>query len=155
MKGKLIIIIGIITSGLLISAFALPKEKKEVSIEWMTDYDAAVAKAKKEKKDLLLNFTGSDWCGWCKKLSGEVFVHESFAKFANKNLVCVTVDFPRRKKISPEESQQNKELAGRYGIQGFPTIIILDKNEKPLLRTGYQAGGPEKYIEHLQPHLTK
>ena len=157
MKIKSLFIIGLLTSGILISAFTLPKSEVEGSktIEWQTNYEDAVALAKKEKKDLLLNFTGSDWCGWCKKLNKEVFSQDDFIKFANKELVCVTVDFPRSKKLSAEESKQNQDLASKYGIRGFPTIIILDNTEKSLLRTGYQSGGAQNYVEHLKPYLTK
>ena len=117
---------------------------------WETDYAAAVAKAKAENKTLLLNFTGSDWCGWCHKLDREVFKMAEFKKYAAENLVLVKLDFPRRKQISEAEKQQNNLLASKHNVKGFPTILLLDKKEKLLLTTGYQNGGAAKYVEHLE-----
>jgi uncharacterized protein YyaL (SSP411 family) len=128
---------------------------KEDTLEWMTDYQAAIQKAKKENKELLLNFTGSDWCGWCKRLDAEVFSQASFIKFANENLVCVKLDFPRRTKIDPQLQKQNYALARKHGIRGYPTILILNPEENVLLRTGYQRGGPENYVEHLKPYISQ
>lgn len=133
---------------------ASPTTLDDTSITWMTDYQAAIAKAKKENKEVLLNFTGSDWCGWCKRLSAEVFDQPSFVEFANKNLICVTLDFPRRTPISAELKQQNSKLAQKHGIRGYPTILILNPAEDLLLRTGYQRGGPENYINHLKPYIS-
>ena len=130
------------------------KQADNSSINWTTDYQAAIAQAKKEKKEVLLNFTGSDWCGWCKKLSAEVFDQPDFVAFANENLVCVTLDFPRRTPISNELRQQNGQLAQKHGIRGYPTILILNQAEEVLLRTGYQRGGPENYINHLKPYVS-
>jgi len=62
----------------------------------------------------------------------------------------VKLDFPKRKQLPQAEQTQNQQLAGKYGVQGLPTILLLDKNETLLLQTGYQRGGPEKYVEHLQ-----
>jgi protein disulfide-isomerase len=124
-------------------------------ITWMTNYEEAVQKAKKEKKELLLNFTGSDWCGWCKRLDAEVFTQAAFIKFADENLVCVKLDFPRRTKIDAQLQKQNYELARKHMIRGYPTILILSGDENVLLRTGYQRGGPENYVEHLKPYISQ
>lgn len=117
---------------------------------WETDYAAAVEKAKKENKTVLLNFTGSDWCGWCMKLSREVFSQEAFIDYANENLILVTLDFPRRKQLSEAEKAQNQKLAAKHAIRGYPTILLLDANEEVLLTTGYQRGGAEAYVAHLK-----
>jgi thioredoxin-related protein len=121
-----------------------------VAISWKTDYAEAVKQATKEKKTLLLNFTGSDWCGWCIRLDKEVFSKAEFVEYAASNLVCVKLDFPRNKKLPEAEVKQNEELAGKYNVEGFPTILLLNSTEKLLLTTGYQAGGPEAYIKHLK-----
>lgn len=126
--------------------FALPSFGQS----WETDYDAAVAKAKAENKTVLLNFTGSDWCGWCIRLKKEVFSQDAFKEYAEENLVLVTLDFPRRKQLPAEEKAQNQELANKHGIRGFPTILLLNGEQDVLLTTGYQAGGPEAYVEHLK-----
>ena len=97
----------------------------------------------------MLDFSGSDWCGWCIKLEKEVFSQDAFKDFAEKNLVCVLVDFPRNKKQTGEQKQQNRDLATKYGIQGYPTIIILDPDGEPVSMTGYLQGGSKNYVQHL------
>ena len=118
--------------------------------EWMTDFEAAKQKAAAENKDLLVNFTGSDWCSWCIKLVDEVFKHDAFKKGVADNFVLVELDFPQDKSKLDESTQtQNEMLQEKYSIQGFPTILLLDDQGRPYAQTGYQAGGPEKYLTHL------
>jgi thioredoxin-related protein len=134
------------------SAYEAPDKEPEakVELEWMIDFDAAKQKAAGEGKDLLLNFSGSDWCTWCKRLDEEVFTKDAFAKEASKNFVFVNLDFPNDKsKQSAETQKQNDGLAKEYGVPGFPTVILTDKNGIPYAQTGYVEGGAEKYIEHL------
>lgn len=116
---------------------------------WITNYESAFVQAKKEGKHVLINFTGSDWCGWCKKLDAEVFSQPKFKEYAAKNLVLLKLDFPKRTPQSQEEKIQNQKLAQQFGVRGFPTIIIARSNQQVVLRTGYQAGGVDKYIQHL------
>jgi len=116
----------------------------------MTDFDAAKAKAKAEDKPMLVDFTGSDWCGWCIKLDKEVFSKAAFKDYASENLILVEIDFPKSKKQSAELKAQNEALAEKYGIRGFPTILVMDGEGKVMERTGYRRGGPEKYVEHLK-----
>src|SRR5712671_7522989 len=89
---------------------------------WDDDYAKALAQAKAEKKLLLMDFTGSDWCGWCIKLNREVFSKPEFQEYANKNLVLLEIDFPRSKIQTDTVKKQNEELATQYQIQGFPTV---------------------------------
>lgn len=117
---------------------------------WMTDFDAAKAKAKAEKKVLLLNFTGSDWCGWCIKLDKEVFSQKEFIDYAAENLVLVTVDFPRKKKLDEALTKQNEKLSEKYEVSGFPTIGLVKPSGSEIAQTGYQEGGAAKYVEHLK-----
>lgn len=118
--------------------------------EWMSNFKEAQQKAAAENKDLLVNFTGSDWCGWCIKLVDEVFQHESFKQGVADKFVLVDIDFPRDKtKLDQATQQQNEMLQEKYSIQGFPTILLLDSEGLPYAQTGYQAGGPEKYLTHL------
>src|SRR2546423_7210719 len=100
--------------------------------EWETDYEKALAKAKAANKRVLLNFTGSDWCGPCIQLAKRVFSQPDFRAYADKNLVLVEVDYPQRKKQSSDLEQQNEKLAKQYGIdeKGFPTIVLLDPGGK-------------------------
>ena len=118
--------------------------------QWMTDFKAAKQKAAAENKDMLVNFTGSDWCGWCIKLVDEVFKHDSFKQGVADKFILVEIDFPQDKSKQDEPTQkQNEKLQGEYSIQGFPTILLLDSDGLPYAQTGYQAGGPEKYLTHL------
>jgi len=117
---------------------------------WTHDFAAAKKQAADEKKDLLVDFTGSDWCGWCIKLNEEVFSHDPFKTGVKDKFVLVELDYPKDKsKLSEETQAQNKELQEKYAIQGFPTILLCDADGKPFAKTGYQPGGPEKYVTHL------
>ena len=118
--------------------------------EWLTDLPKAQAQAKKENKLVLLDFTGSDWCGWCIKLNKEVFSQPEFAQYAATNLVLVEVDFPRKKALSAEQKAANQALAKKYEIEGYPTIIVLDAARNKIGETGYQKGGPKAFIATLE-----
>ena len=117
----------------------------------MADYDAAVEVAKKEGKNLLVDFTGSDWCGWCIKLNKEVFDHESWETAATKEYVLVALDFPNSAELKAKvpNPKRNDELQDLYGVTGFPTILLMTPAGDVFGRTGYQRGGPEKYLEHM------
>ena len=119
-------------------------------LEWFTDFDKARKLAAEKEIPILADFTGSDWCGWCMKLKDEVFTKEDFQQYAKKNFVLFIADFPRMKKIPAEVSRQNRDLANKYGIQGFPTILILDEKGNVLAQTGYRRGGAKAYVEHLK-----
>ena len=99
---------------------------------------------------MLLDFTGSDWCIWCLKLNKEVFDKSDFKDYARKNLILVEVDFPRNKRQSRSLENQNADLASKYGIRGYPTIVILAPDGTLVAKTGYKRGGAEKYIAHLE-----
>jgi thioredoxin-related protein len=118
---------------------------------WLTDYKQAQQQAKANNKFLLLDFTGSDWCGWCKKFDREVLLKPEFKDFARENLVVVELDFPRAKPQSPELKKQNRELAQQYEIVGFPTIVVLSADGQKLWRyDGYFPDGPAAFIAQLQ-----
>ena len=116
---------------------------------WITDYEAAKKQAAKEGKDILMDFTGSDWCGWCIRLKKEVFSQETFKKEAPKHFVLLELDYPRSKQLEPKLKAQNEKLKNDFAIQGYPTIMLTDATGKAYAKTGYQPGGPEKYISHL------
>jgi protein disulfide-isomerase len=123
------------------------------ALNWENNLDQAIQQAKKENKAVLVNFTGSDWCIWCKRLSSEVFQQKEFKNYADENLVLVMLDFPKDKPQSAETQSYNQNLAQKYGIQGFPTILIFDSQGKLAGQTGYLPGGPEKYIENIKSYL--
>jgi protein disulfide-isomerase len=122
-------------------------------LNWENNLETAIQQAKKENKAVLVNFTGSDWCIWCKRLSSEVFQQKEFKDYANESLVLVMLDFPRNIEQSAETQAYNRNLAQKYGIQGFPTILIFDSQGKMVGQTGYLPGGPEKYVENIKSYL--
>jgi len=118
--------------------------------EWLTDLPKALAQAKAEHKQVLLDFTGSDWCPPCKALSKTVLTSAEFEKYATANLILVEVDFPNSKKQTAELKTANKALADKYSIEGFPTIIVLDDNGKQLLKSvGYGGETTAQFIAKL------
>jgi protein disulfide-isomerase len=127
---------------------ALSSTRAEVT--WLTDFAQAQEEARAGHKLLLLNFTGSDWCGWCMRLQAEVFSKPEFAEYARQNLVLMEVDFPRARALSNEVRKQNATLAEKYGIDGFPTIVILNGDGKPVGLLGYMPGGPGAFIDQLK-----
>ncbi len=129
-------------------AFGLGTARAEVN--WFSDFAKAQEEAKAGHKLLLLDFTGSDWCIWCLKLHREVFSKTEFEEYARKNLVLMTVDFPHAKPLSREVRKQNYELAQRYQVEGFPTIVILSGDGRPVGLLGYVPGGPEAFINELK-----
>lgn len=123
---------------------------------WMTNWEEAKAKAAKENKPILINFTGSDWCGWCIRMDKEVFEKKEFLDYAEKNLVLMLADYPRKKVQSDEVKKQNKELEKQYPFDGYPTVFLLDAEGKKLSGDlGELEGGPEEYVKHLQGLLAK
>jgi protein disulfide-isomerase len=118
---------------------------------WQTDYKKAQEEAKASKKLLLLNFTGSDWCGWCIKLDKDVFSKPEFKDYANKNLVLLTIDFPRAKQLPLDVRKQNEGLASQYQVQGFPTIVVLNgEGRKVWEYPGYFPDGAAAFIAELE-----
>ena len=108
-----------------------------------------MSKAAEQDKDLLMNFTGSDWCGWCMRLKDEVFTQPTFKKQAPQDFVLVELDFPQNKQQSEQIKAQNEKWAQKMQVQGFPTIVLADAEGRPYAFTGYREGGAESYVEHL------
>lgn len=148
----------------LITVFAFTKynsEKKNTNtteLIWLTNLEEAQKVSKKTKKPILANFTGSDWCGWCVKLSKEVFNTPEFKKWSDKNVVLLELDYPRSKPQTDAIKQQNAGLQQAFQVQGFPTIWVfnldVDKKTKKynitqIGRTGYMAGGPVVFTDAI------
>lgn len=127
-----------------------PQENEDI---WLTNYDQAMAAAKEKDLPVLINFSGSDWCIWCIKLMDEVFTKEEFVAYAKENLVLLNLDFPRKSAQSKEVQAANQALAERFGIQGFPTVVLLNSKGEKIGQTGYQPGGPKAYIDHLKQFI--
>jgi thioredoxin-related protein len=127
------------------------------STEWLTNFDQAKMAAAKEDKCILLNFSGSDWCGPCIKMKKEVFESEAFQSLANDKLVLVRADFPRQKRnqLSKEQIRHNEALAEKYNPDGkFPLTLLLDQDGKLLKKwDGYNFAGQDKFIADLKTTL--
>ena len=122
---------------------------------WTTDYAKAVEQAKAENKPILLDFTGSDWCGWCMKMKREALDTPQFSSYAQKNLVLVTVDFPHSVPQAPQVKQQNEKLGTQFHANGFPTFVLTDGRGRVLGRQdGYLAGGATAFIARLNTFYT-
>ncbi|MEI6786878.1 MAG: thioredoxin family protein [bacterium] len=122
---------------------------------WLTSLEAAKTEAVKRQVPILVDFSGSDWCGWCIKLDKEVFSKEEFKAYAKTDLVLLLVDFPRKSKLPEDVKKQNDLLAEKFDVQGFPTVLLLNGQGKELARTGYMPGGAEAYVKHVKSLVGK
>lgn len=161
MKFKLIILIALIAIGFGFNN-SNKAYKPATEIVWLTNLEEAQKIANKTKKPILANFTGSDWCGWCVKLSKEVFNTPEFKKWAEKNVVLLELDFPKNKPQTPELKQQNAGLQQAFQVQGFPTIWVFNltndkatkkQNIEAIVKTGYMAGGPKVFTDAIQEKI--
>lgn len=132
-------------------------QAQESTLHWETDVNIAINQSIEQDKKALIFFTGSDWCGWCIKLQKEVFKTPEFEQWA-KDYILVELDFPRRKQVDQETLQRNYQIQQIFQVQGYPAVFVVkpDKtddgkiNLNALARTGYVAGGPEKWIESVE-----
>ncbi|MCO6484162.1 MAG: thioredoxin family protein [Saprospiraceae bacterium] len=112
---------------------------------WLVDLDKAYELSRKTGKPIMANFTGSDWCGWCKRLTASVFSKQEFKTWADKNVILLEVDFPRRFKVPGDIQAQNNSLQQAFQVTGFPTVWVfyMDKDKtgnfsvNALGKTGY------------------
>ena len=119
-------------------------------LSWGDDLPAALNQARSENKRVLLDFTGSDWCGWCIKFDKDVLSTDKFAGYAKSKLVLVKLDFPSHKEQDAALKQVNQEIKKRFGVDGFPTFVLLNFAGKELWRqAGYAEGGPDAFIAEL------
>jgi thioredoxin-related protein len=132
-------------------------ESDKSSGQWGTDLPAALNQARSGNKMVLMDFTGSDWCPWCMKLDQEVFSTSQFAHYSRNYLELVRVDFPHNTPQSDDLRQANAALASRFGVDGYPTVILLDSSGRELGRqVGYMQGGLGDYLswmESLRPKV--
>jgi thioredoxin-related protein len=117
---------------------------------WSEDFTKSVAQGKAENKLVLVDFTGSDWCVWCKKLDMEVFSTPEFQEYAKAHLVLMEADFPQGKPQEGKIKAQNEKLQAKFNIQGYPTVIVLNSEGKPVGQLGYMEGGPKAFIAALE-----
>jgi thioredoxin-related protein len=122
------------------------------SQNWQTDFEQAKKIAADQNKNIIIVFSGSDWCAPCIKLDKNVWQSEVFKAEAAKDWVLVKADFPRKKanELSKEQTEHNRELAEKYNIEGsFPLVVLLEKNGKILGKMGFKNVSPEDYIKMI------
>ncbi|WP_299700423.1 thioredoxin family protein [uncultured Pontibacter sp.] len=136
--------------------FAASAQSNTDEPKWQHRYEEAAKQAAAEHKPILMVFAGSDWCKPCIMLRKEVWDTPAFRDYAKDHFVLVELDFPRFKKnqLPDEQKKSNEQLAEKYNQEGlFPLVVLTDEQGKVLGKTGYQPGGPDKYITHLEQLL--
>jgi len=139
-----------------------PADYKAENEGWLVDVDKAYNLSKETGKPILANFTGSDWCGWCKRLTRSVFVKDDFKKWADDNVVLLELDFPKRKQLPAVVRAQNQNLQRAFQVRGYPTIWLFDLNKNAsgqfdiaaLGKTGYKKTVGE-FTGELEQYLAK
>lgn len=123
------------------------------SQNWKSNFEEAKTEAIKQEKNILLVFSGSDWCAPCIKLDKNIWQSEEFKKYSDQNYILYKADFPKKKanQLSDTLKNQNNELAEKYNQNGnYPLVVLLDKNGKVLGMTGYKNVSPNDYLEILK-----
>jgi protein disulfide-isomerase len=160
-KFQLVVLLSVIYTATFAQDDAFINSKND---NWLVNVEEAYELSKKTNKPILANFTGSDWCGWCKKLSAEVFDTDEFNEWAKDNVILLELDFPRRTKLPQQQEVQNRSLQQAFKVTGFPTIWMFDLNKseedksfqlQAYGKTGYVRGGPEKYTKELDKMVAK
>ena len=114
---------------------------------WLTDVNQAIEQSKVSGKPIFAFFTGKEWCSWCKKLERQVLSKDGFINYAKENLVLLELDFPRGRRNLP---QKQIELARKFNIKGYPTVILMDSSTNKIAKTGYEAMSPEQYVDNVK-----
>lgn len=139
-----------LATAILVALGLLGAVSARADSAWGTNYKKAQEEAKASNKLVLLNFTGSDWCGYCIEFDRLILSQPQFKDYAAKNLVLVEVDFPRQKPQSVETRKQNQELFERYQVEGFPTLIALNGEGKTVWRfDGFYTAGVAAFLAEL------
>jgi thiol-disulfide isomerase/thioredoxin len=135
---------------LILSLLLLATVTARAEVTWLTDLDAAKAKGVKENKPVLVDFTGSDWCPPCIQLHKVVFQSAEFAAVASK-YVLVELDYPRKTPQAPELKAKNAELSKKFGISGFPTVLLIDAKSGEVFGKTVGFGGQtaKEYLDKL------
>lgn len=117
-------------------------------INWQEDMGKAAEVAKKEKKPILILFTGSDWCPPCMRMAKETWSNQQVIGYVNKHYVPLLVDMPKRKLLTHEQAKKNNQLAEKYKLQFVPTIIVVDAAGVEKARTGFNT--PDDFLKFLK-----
>jgi protein disulfide-isomerase len=164
-------IVALILASLLVSAYFVAEaqplatnallatgQDQTAKLTWLSDLPKALARAKNERKSVLLFFHGSDWCPTCVEMQRQVFDTPAFADYARQRLVLVDVDFPQKQKQNEDLRRANLALKAKFNLnpeasEGFPTLVLLaDSGETVFQKTGYAGGGPAEILPKLQRH---
>ena len=121
-------------------------------VEWHESIVLAMRESAQTGKPILADFTGSDWCHWCKKLDQDVFETKTFKKWSRQNVVLLELDYPQNDSQRSDIKLQNEELAKRYNVEAYPTVLLLNSNGEVLGRLGYQAD-PDAWIASAESFL--
>ena len=141
---------------LLLTVFSiscgLVSNNEEPTKLWLTDVNQALELSKETGKPVFAFFTGKEWCSWCKKLERQILSKETFISYAKENLILLELDFPRGKRNLPQE-QIN--LARKFRIQGYPTVIVMDGETNLLGQTGYENLTAQQYVDNVKKMISK
>ena len=142
MKARIVSLFIGLMAGVMVVGAVEPK--------WLNHLPDALSQAKDQKRWVLMNFTGSDYCVWCQRFQKDVLSRPEFKAYAEQHLVLVEVDFPERKKQSVELKKANEALQEKYAVAGFPTFVLLNSDGREVGRqVGYLRGGPEAFLKKL------
>ena len=120
--------------------------------DWNYNFEDAKALAKEQNKDIVIIFSGSDWCAPCIRLDKNIWQSDAFKKEATEKWILVKANFPRKKanQLSEEQETHNRNLAEKYNVEGsFPLVVLLDKEGKVLGKMGFKNVAPEEYIKMM------
>jgi thiol-disulfide isomerase/thioredoxin len=146
---------------ILASCTGFIKNDTQEGKDWLVDLEEAVELSEKTGKPIMANFTGSDWCIWCKRLKAEVFDTPEFQEWAAENVILLELDFPRRTAIPDDLRKQNMKLQVEFGVRGFPTVHIFNASQdgpnaysfEKLAQTGYVRGGSAAWLKDANSKL--
>lgn len=131
------------------SLFSTSSEQN-ATLNWQTDYEAASNNSADGAKPIVLFFTGSDWCNPCHQFEDNVFNSERFIDAAADKFVFIKVDMPRYKPQDPQQKKQNTALLDKYDVDGFPTVVVVDRKHNQITRlVGYQSGEANTYVDQI------
>jgi protein disulfide-isomerase len=148
---------------LSISSYLIAQADYKAANEgWLVSLEEAYKLHEKTGKPILANFTGSDWCGWCIRLTKDVFSTNEFKTWSKDNVILLELDFPKRKSLPDEIKAQNASLQNSFKITGYPTIWVFNLNKKTtgefdidaLGKTGYTKT-PEDFIDSVEKMIVQ
>lgn len=145
--------VGMVLAGVLALACLCMAVPVNASEGWLTDYDAAMAKAEETGRPVLTIFTGSDWCPHCLTLEENVLATDTFLSWAEENVVLLMIDLPQSG-ISPEVRSQRSQVCIKYGVRTFPSaLLIAPTGEKITVKTGYTGLSAQTWVAQMAEHV--